>query len=183
MKTIELNTPLKDSDIERLRVGDRVLLSGVVYTARDASQRRIVEDLKKGKQPPVDLRGQVLYYSGPSPAKPGRVIGSAGPTTSARMDVYAKAMLDLGVKGFIGKGRRSKEVRKDLKACTAVYFLATAGAGALLSRYIKEAEVIGHPELGPEAIFRLRFDKFPLIVGDDMYGDDLFEREWPRWKI
>ncbi len=183
MKTVELNTPLNDDDTERLRVGDRVLLSGAVYTARDASQRRIVEDLKKGKKPPVDLNGQVLYYSGPSPASPGRVIGSAGPTTSARMDVYARTMLELGTKGFIGKGRRSKDVRKDLKAYKAVYFLATAGAGALLSKYITHAAVIGHPELGPEAVFELKFEKFPLIVGDDIYGDDLFEREWPRWKI
>jgi len=181
-KYIELTTPLVDKDVEQLRVGDRVLLSGIVYTARDASQRHIVEDLEAGKELPADLKGQVLYYTGPSPAGPGRVIGSAGPTTSARMDVYVRTMLELGVKGFIGKGRRSMDVRDDLKTYKAVYFLATAGAGALLSRHITAAKVIGYPELGPEAVYELQLDRFPLIVGDDTYGDDMFEREWPRWK-
>lgn len=181
-KYIELKTPLSDEDVAKLKVGDRVLLSGVVYTARDATQRHIVEDLEAGRELPADLKGQIVYYTGPSPASPGRVIGSAGPTTSARMDVYVRVMLGLGVKGFIGKGRRSIDVREDLKTCKAVYFLATAGAGALLSRHITAAKVVGYPELGPEAVYELELDRLPLIVGDDAYGDDLFEREWPRWK-
>lgn len=156
-------------------------MSGVVYTARDASHRRLLADAAAGILP-VDLTGQVLYYAGPSPAAPGRVVGSIGPTTSARMDAHTPAMLELGVKGFIGKGRRSEEVRQALMDYKAVYFLATAGVGALLSRFVVEAETVAYPDLGPEAVLRLVLNVFPAVVADDIYGGDLFEKEWARWK-
>ncbi len=182
MEIKELKTPLKEENIVSLQAGDRVTISGVVYTARDASHRKIVDSIEKGQDHPVDFTDQIVYYAGPSPATKGRVIGSIGPTTSHRMDVYTEHMLKLGVKGFIGKGRRSLEVRKALSQYKAVYFVAFAGIGALLSQHVGKAEIVGYPELGPEAIFKLTLTGFPVVVADDIHGQDLFEMEWKRWK-
>lgn len=172
--TIKLQTPLTDSDVEKLHAGDRILLSGVVYTARDAAHRRLHELLQAGKPLPIDLRGQVIYYTGPTPAKPGRVIGSAGPTTSGRMDAYTPALIAHGLKGMIGKGRRSRDILDTMKRYKAVYFGATGGAGALLARHIKKAEIAAYEDLGPEAIYRLEIEDFPVIVINDVHGGDLY---------
>ncbi len=169
-----LHTPLTNEDVTALRAGDRVLLSGVIYTGRDAAHKRLFELLQKGKPLPVDLRGQVIYYVGPTPAKPGRVIGSAGPTTSGRMDAYAPALIAHGLKGMIGKGLRTQAVRDAMMEHKAVYFGATGGAAALISRCIKKAEVVAYDDLGPEAIHRLEVEDFPLIVVDDAHGADLY---------
>lgn len=171
---IKLNTPLNESDIMQLHVGDSVLLSGVIYTGRDAAHKRLYELLRKGEQLPIDLRGQVIYYVGPTPAKPGQVIGSAGPTTSGRMDAYAPALIEHGLKGMIGKGVRSREVLDAIKRHGAVYFGATGGAGALLARCIKKAEVVAYEDLGPEAVYRLEVEDFPVVVINDAHGGDLY---------
>lgn len=171
---IKLNTPLNESDIMQLHAGDSVLLSGVIYTGRDAAHKRLYELLRKGEQLPIDLRGQVIYYVGPAPAKPGQVIGSAGPTTSGRMDAYAPALIEHGLKGMIGKGVRSREVLDAIKRHGAVYFGATGGAGALLARCIKKAEVVAYEDLGPEAVYRLEVEDFPVVVINDAHGGDLY---------
>ncbi|MBP6963450.1 MAG: Fe-S-containing hydro-lyase [Armatimonadetes bacterium] len=171
---IMLRTPLTDEDVTTLRAGDRVLLSGVIYTGRDAAHKRLFELLKEDKPLPVDLRGQVIYYVGPTPAKPGRVIGSAGPTTSGRMDAYAPALIAYGLKGMIGKGLRTQAVRDAMQEHKAVYFGATGGAAALISRRIEKAEVVAYDDLGPEAIHRLEVVDFPLVVVNDAYGGDLY---------
>jgi len=171
---IRLQTPLTDEDIVKLYAGDRILLSGVIYTGRDAAHKRLFELLQAGKPLPVDLRGQVIYYVGPTPAKPGAVIGSAGPTTSGRMDAYAPALIAHGLKGMIGKGSRSQSVLDALKKHRAVYFAATGGAGALLAQRIKKAEIIAYDDLGPEAIHRLEVEDFPVVVINDAYGGDLY---------
>jgi len=175
-KTVKLVPPLTDADVVQLEIGDRVLVSGVVYTARDAAHKRLVDLLAAGKPLPVDLQGQVLYYVGPSPARPGRVIGAAGPTTSYRMDSYTPTLLKLGLKAMIGKGKRSPEVIAAMVAHKAVYLGATGGAGALISQCIKEAQVVAFPELGPEAIHRLVVAELPTIVINDCQGRDLYER-------
>ena len=167
---------MDDETIERLTAGTRVLISGVIYTARDAAHRRLVLALDKGEGLPFDLRGQTLYYMGPSPAKPGRVIGSAGPTTSSRMDIYTPRLISAGIKVMIGKGGRSPAVREAIKKHKAVYLAATGGAGALLSKSIKQAEIIAYEDLGTEAILRLTVEDFPAIVANDIHGDDLFEQ-------
>ncbi len=172
---LRLQTPLRDEDVEALRIGQKVLLSGVVYTARDAAHRRMMDLIEAGKPLPIDIRGQVIYYVGPAPAKPGRPIGSAGPTTSYRMDVYSPKLLELGLKGMIGKGKRSKEVIEALMKYKGVYFGATGGAGALLARSVLEAEVVAYEDLGPEAIRRLVVRDLPLIVVNDVLGQDLYE--------
>ncbi len=174
MKTIKL--PLKDADIADLKAGEQVFLSGVIYTGRDAAHKRITETLDKGEKLPIDISGQVIYYVGPTPARPGQVIGSAGPTTSSRMDLYTPRLLEAGLKGMIGKGKRSPEVKEDIKKHRAVYFAASGGAGALLSKRIKKAEVVAYEDLGPEAIFRLEVEDFPVVVINDIYGNDLYER-------
>ena len=171
---IMLRTPLTDEDVTTLRAGDHVLLSGVIYTGRDAAHKRLFELLKEDKPLPVDLRGQVIYYVGPTPAKPGRVIGSAGPTTSGRMDAYAPALIAYGLKGMIGKGLRTQAVRDAMQEHKAVYFGATGGAAALISRRIEKAEVVAYDDLGPEAIHRLEVVDFPLVVVNDAYGGDLY---------
>ncbi len=171
---VRINTPLNTGTVEILHAGDRVLLSGVIYTGRDAAHKRLYDLLQEGKPLPVDLRGQVIYYVGPTPAKPGRAIGSAGPTTSGRMDAYAPALIAYGLKGMIGKGLRSQAVRDAMVEHKAVYFGATGGAAALISRCIKKAEVVAYDDLGPEAIHRLEVVDFPLIVIDDAYGGGLY---------
>jgi len=171
---IKLKTPLKDEDVEKLHVRNRVLLSGVIYTGRDAAHKRLFELIQAGKPLPIDLCGQVIYYVGPTPAKPGQVIGSAGPTTSGRMDAYAPALIAHGLKGMIGKGVRNEAVRDAMKQHKAVYFGATGGAGALLAQRIKKAEVVAYEDLGPEAIYRLEIADFPVIVINDCHGGDLY---------
>ena len=163
-----------------LPVGTRVLLSGVVYTARDAAHKRIVEALDSGSPLPFDLKGQVIYYAGPCPPAPGQVIGSLGPTTSGRMDPYAPRLLAAGLGGMIGKGRRNREVLESVAKYRAVYFVTIGGAGALLSRTVKKADLWAYGDLGPEAVYRLEIVGFPAIVGMDSLGNDIYERRNER---
>ncbi|ACI20479.1 MULTISPECIES: Fe-S-containing hydro-lyase [Thermodesulfovibrio] len=171
---IKIETPLTDEVIEQLKAGDLVLINGYVYTARDAAHKRLVELINNNTPLPFDLKGQIIYYVGPTPAPPGKAIGSAGPTTSSRMDSYTPLLLSLGIKGMIGKGQRSEEVVKAIKKYKAVYFLATGGAGALLSRHIVSAEEIAFPELGTESIKKLLLKDFPAIVAIDCHGGNIF---------
>lgn len=175
-----ITTPLTDEAVAGLKAGDSVRISGVVYTVRDASSRRLQDDIRAGTAP-FELPGSLVFYMGPTPARPGRVIGAGGPTTSARMDSYVPELVSHGVKGFMGKGRRSPDTRAAMAANGAVYLAAIGGIGALLSRHIGEATVAAYPELGPEAVYRLVLDDFPAVVADDIYGSDLFEQEWPKW--
>jgi fumarate hydratase subunit beta len=175
-KTVHLTAPLTDQDVLQLDIGDTVLISGVIYTARDAAHKRLVDMLAKGEPLPMDVAGQIMYYVGPSPARPGRVIGAAGPTTSYRMDSYAPTLIKLGLKAMIGKGKRSPEVIEALKTHKAVYLGGTGGAGALIAQRIKTAEVIAFPDLGPEAVHRLEVENFPTIVINDCQGRDLYEQ-------
>lgn len=174
-ETIKLTTPLSESDVGKLKIGDNVLLDGIIYTARDTAHKRLVELLKAGKELPFDPRGQVIYYVGPAPARPGKVIGPAGPTTSYRMDPYTPILLEHGLKGMIGKGNRGEEVIEAMKKYKAVYFAAVGGAAALIARSIKKAEVVAYEDLGAEAILRLEVQDFPVIVVNDIYGNDLYE--------
>lgn len=175
MEIKRITTPLSLDAIEILRAGDKVLLSGFIYTARDAAHKRMIETLAKGERLPFDIVDQVIYYCGPTPAAPGRVIGACGPTTSSRMDAYAPTLLALGLKGMIGKGKRSEAVKDALRRYRAVYFGATGGAGALLSRSIVSAEPVAYEDLGPEAIVKLGVKDMPLFVINDIYGGDLYE--------
>ncbi len=170
-----LTTPFNDEDVCKLKAGDSVLISGVIYTARDAAHKKMAELIEKGKALPLDLKGQVIYYVGPTPARPGQVIGSAGPTTSGRMDLYTPLMLKQGMKACIGKGMRSAAVREALKEHRAIYLAAVGGAGALLSKRVVKSEVVAYPELGAEAIHRLVVKDFPATVINDIYGNDLYE--------
>lgn len=174
-EAIRLKTPLADADVEKLKAGDKVLLNGVIYTGRDAAHKRLYDLLLEGKPLPIEVKGQVIYYVGPAPAKPGQVIGSAGPTTSGRMDAYSPKLIEIGLKGMIGKGMRKKEVVEAMKKYKAVYFAATGGAGALLAKAIKKAQVVAYDDLGPEAINRLEVEDFPVIVVNDTKGNDLYE--------
>ncbi len=176
MSAIKIKAPITDdSVIESLKAGDLVLISGVIYTARDAAHKRIVEALDRGEKPPIELKGQIIYYAGPAPAKPGRPIGSVGPTTSYRMDPYAPRLLAEGLKGMIGKGSRSKEVIEAIKKYKGVYFGAVGGAAAYLARCVKEAQVVAYEDLGPEAIRMLVVEDFPAFVVNDIYGNDLYQ--------
>lgn len=173
---IRLTPPLTDEVVESLRAGDRATITGVIYTARDAAHQRLVELLERGMPLPMDLSGQIIYYTGPTPAPAGRPIGSAGPTTASRMDPYAPRLLAVGLKAMIGKGARGPEVREALRKHRAVYLTATPGAGALLSRHITAAEVVAYPDLGTEAIHRLEVQDFPVIVANDCHGGDIYEQ-------
>lgn len=175
MTRVRLTTPLSGEITTNLRIGQQVLINGVIYTARDAAHKRLVELLDQGKELPIELEGQIIYYVGPSPAPPGRVIGSAGPTTAGRMDAYAPRLIERGLKGMIGKGARSAAVVEAMKKHGAVYFAAIGGAAALISRCIVESEVVAYPDLGPEAIHRLVVKDFPAIVVNDAYGGDLYQ--------
>ena len=170
-----ITTPLTAEKTRELRAGDTVLISGVIYTGRDAAHKRLVELVQEGKELPVDLKDQIIYYVGPAPAKPGQAIGSAGPTTSYRMDAYAPTLLDLGLKGMLGKGKRSEEVVNSMIKNKAVYFGAIGGAGALLSKCIKKAEVVCYEDLGAEAIRRLEVENLPATVIIDSLGNNLYE--------
>ena len=180
---IELLTPLSRKDTEELKVGDKVLLNGIIYTARDVAHKRLVETIRRGDELPFNPDGQVIYYVGPAPARPGRVIGSAGPTTSSRMDPYAIYLMEAGVKGMIGKGSRGQKVKKAIKKYKAVYFAAIGGAAALLSQHIKKAEVIAYEDLGTEAIRRLEVEDFPLLVVNDTSGGDLYQEGVRRYTM
>jgi len=175
----KMTLPLTDKDIMSLKSGDKVLLTGVLYTARDAAHKRLTVDIKK---PPIPLKGQTLYYCGPTPAMPGRPIGSAGPTTSSRMDTFTGQLLKAGIKAMIGKGQRSKETRELMKKHKVVYFAATGGAGALLAKHIKSAKIAAYPDLGPEAIYELKVVDFPVIVANDVKGHDIFEEGVKKFK-
>lgn len=175
MTRLHLITPLNEEVVANLRIGQQVLISGVIYTGRDAAHKRLIELLDQGKPLPIELDGQIIYYVGPSPAPPGRVIGSAGPTTAGRMDAYAPRLLQKGLKGMIGKGARSQVVIEAMKKHGAVYFGAIGGAAALISKCIVQAEVVAYPELGPEAIYKLHIKDFPAIVVNDSFGGDLYE--------
>ncbi len=166
-----------------MRAGDQVRLNGIIYAARDAAHKRLVEALDRGGKPPFEIEGQTIYYMGPSPARPGKVIGSAGPTTSGRMDAYAPRLMAIGLKGMIGKGARSQEVKDAMRRYKAVYFAAIGGAGALISKSIKKAEVIAYDDLGAEALRRLEVEDFPATVINDIYGGDLYEEGKAKYSI
>jgi len=171
----EVTPPLSDADVLSLKAGDRVRISGVLYTARDAAHARLFPLVEQGKPLPIEVRGQIIYYTGPSPARPGAVVGSIGPTTGGRMDKFTPALLELGLKGTIGKGARSQAVKDALRRHTAVYFGAIGGAGAVLSQFVKALEVVAYEDLGTEAIRRLEVEGFPAIVVNDCHGGDLYE--------
>ncbi len=170
-----INAPLDKNMAGKLRAGDYVWINGTIYTARDAAHKRMQEALEAGEDLPVDWKGNVIYYMGPSPARAGRVIGSAGPTTSSRMDPYAPRLLDMGLAGMIGKGKRSSAVLDAIVRNGAVYFAAVGGAGALLSRQIRKADVVAYGDLGTEAIHKLEVEEFPVIVVIDSQGNNLYE--------
>jgi len=177
-----LATPLARAEIERLHAGDEVLLSGVIYTARDAAHERLTRLLAAGDPLPVDLGGEIIYYCGPTPARPGRPIGSAGPTTASRMDPYTPALLEHGVRGMIGKGRRSAAVKDAIRRFGAVYFAAVEGTAALLGRCVRSAEVVAFPDLGAEAVYRLVVERFPVVVANDCHGGDVYEDGRARFR-
>jgi fumarate hydratase subunit beta len=171
----DLTTPLTDADVVALKAGDRVRISGVLYTARDAAHGRLLPLIERGETLPIDVAGAIVYYTGPSPARPGDVVGSIGPTTASRMDRYTPALLALGLKGTIGKGYRGQAVKDALREHRAVYFGAIGGAGAVLSRFVKQLEVVAYEDLGTEAIRRLVVEGFPAIVINDCHGGDLYQ--------
>lgn len=174
---IKLITPLTEEKIINLKAGDRVLLSGTIYTARDAAHKRLIDLIDKNQELPFDIENQTIYYAGPSPAKPGKIIGSAGPTTSYRMDPYAPRLLDLGLKAMIGKGLRNREVIDSMKKNKAVYFGAIGGAAALISQSIVNAEIIAYEDLQSEAIRKLKIQDMPVIVVIDCNGNNLYDRK------
>lgn len=174
MKAIDL--PLSDQTVAQLKAGEEVVLNGVVYTARDAAHRRFAALIEQGKPLPVDLKGQTIFYAGPTPAPPGRIIGSIGPTTSRRMDRFTSLLLVQGLKGMIGKGDRSEEIRQAIAQAKAVYLVATGGAAAYLSQFVTNAKVAAFEDLGPEAIYRLELADFPAVVGIDSTGRSIFNR-------
>lgn len=181
-ESIKIKTPLSDEDVQNLKTGDSILITGKIYTARDAAHKRLIDLIEKGEPLPLDLKGQIMYYVGPAPAKPGYVIGPAGPTTSGRCDSYTPALLALGLKGMIGKGVRSKEVREAMEKHKAVYLAATGGAAALISKNIKAVKIIAYEDLGPEAIRELEVEDFPVIVANDAHGGDLYEEGIKKYR-
>ncbi|KIM04336.1 MAG: fumarate hydratase [Sulfurovum sp. AS07-7] len=182
-KTYYLSTPLTSEDTKQLRSGDIVYLSGVIYTARDAAHKRLVELLESGAKFPFPIEGSIVYFVGPTPPKPNEPIGSAGPTTSYRMDSYSPTMLKFGSKGMIGKGKRNADVINACKEYDGIYFGATGGAGALLGKRIKSAEIIAYPELGPEAVRRLEVENFPVTVINDTYGADYYQMGREQYEV
>jgi len=179
----KITTPLTDEVIEQLHAGDDVQITGTIYVGRDSAHKRMIAALDAGEELPLAPQGQIIYYMGPSPARPGRPIGAAGPTTSYRMDPYAPRMLEQGLKGMIGKGNRGPEVREALKKHKAIYFAAIGGAAALIADSIKEAEVIAYEDLGAEALRKLRVEDFPAIVVNDMYGGDAYEQGKAKYRL
>ncbi len=179
---MEIKTPLTKEKVRELKAGDIVKITGYIFAARDAAHKRMTEAVQKGEKLPFDPEDQIIYYVGPTPAKPGEVIGSAGPTTSGRMDAYAPKMMELGLTGMIGKGKRSIDVKEAMKKHGAVYFAATGGAAALISSHIKEAEIIAYEDLGTEAVRRLYIEDFPAVVVIDSFGNDLYETEKLKYR-
>jgi fumarate hydratase subunit beta len=182
MTPTALTAPLRPDEIQRLRAGDEVFLSGVIYTARDAAHERLAGLIDRGEPLPVDLAGQVIYYCGPTPARPGRPIGSAGPTTASRMDAFTPMLIERGVRGMIGKGRRSPAVKAAICSFGAVYFAAVEGTAALLGRRVQTAEVVAFPDLGAEAIYRLTVERFPVVVANDCHGGDIYEEGRAKYR-
>lgn len=182
-KTYNFTTPLSEDEVRELKAGDIVNFTGVIYTARDAAHKRIVDLLADGKELPFDLNGAVIYFVGPTPPKPGEPIGSAGPTTSYRMDSYSPILIKHGLRGMIGKGKRNQEVKDACVEHGAIYFGATGGAGALLGKKIKSSEVIAYPELGPEAIRKIEVENFPVTVINDTYGADLYQQGREQYEV
>ncbi len=181
MKEKKIKLPLQEEEIKDLKRGDRLLLSGTLYTARDAAHKRLLEALDRGEELPFRIKDQVIYYVGPTPPPPGKVIGSAGPTTSSRMDSLTLPLLERGLKGMIGKGGRSEEVKRALQKHGALYLAAVGGAGAFLSKKIKSARVVAYEDLGPEAIYQLEVEDFPVVVINDIHGGDLYEEGRARY--
>ena len=181
-KIIKITTPLDTEKIVKLRTGDFVNITGNIYAARDAAHKRFFELIEKGKKLPINLKGQIIFYAGPTPAKPGYPCGSIGPTTSYRMDTYTPELLERGVKGMIGKGMRSKEVMESIKKNKAIYFAAIGGAAALIAKSVKKSEVIAYEDLGAEAVFRFYVEDFPAIVVVDSAGNNLYETEPPKYR-
>lgn len=179
---ISITSPLDDKTIANLKAGDNVLISGIIYVGRDSAHKKIIEALDKGDKLPFDIKSQTIYYMGPSPAKPGQVIGSAGPTTSGRMDAYSPRLIKEGLRVMIGKGSRTKEVKEAIKQYKGLYLAAIGGAGALISKSIKKSEIVAYPELGAEAILKLEVQDFPATVINDMYGGDLYEEGKAKFK-
>jgi len=179
---MNITSPISAQVIEELTVGTSVLISGVIYTARDAAHQRLIQALDNGEELPFELEGQTIYYMGPSPAPPGKVIGAAGPTTSRRMDAYTPRLLAAGIKAMIGKGSRSDEVKKAIKQYKAVYLATTGGAGALLAKSVRQIEPVAYEDLGPEAVMRLTVENFPAVVANDSYGGDLAEQARAEYK-
>ncbi|HCL90592.1 MAG TPA: Fe-S-containing hydro-lyase [Candidatus Atribacteria bacterium] len=180
-EAIKITTPLYEEKVIQLKAGDLVSITGYIYAARDVAHRRIFEIINKGKKLPIQIKGQIIFYAGPTPAKPGYPCGSVGPTTSYRMDPYTPPLLDKGLKGMIGKGLRSKEVIESIKKNKAIYFATIGGAAALISKSIKESEVVFYEDLGTEAIYRFYVEKFPAIVVIDSDGRNLYEIEPPKY--
>lgn len=183
MKILHIKSPVDSETINELRSGDQVFVTGVVYVARDAAHKRLIESLDQGKPPPFEIRGQTIYYMGPSPARPGQIIGSAGPTTSGRMDPYSPRLMAEGLKVMIGKGMRSQAVKDAMRQYRAVYLAGIGGAGALISKSINKSEVIAYEDLVPEAVLRLEVEDFPAIVINDVYGGDLYEEGKAKYQI
>jgi fumarate hydratase subunit beta len=179
----QIITPLNEETIQNLKIGDSVLISGIIYTGRDSAHKRLIETLDQGNGLPIDIQGQIIYYAGPAPAKPGRPIGSIGPTTSYRMDPFAPRLIALGLKGMIGKGNRSEEVKRALVQYKAVYFGAIGGAAALMAKSVQKAEVFAYEDLGPEAIRRLEVENFPAVVVNDCHGGDLYQEGMAKYQI
>jgi fumarate hydratase subunit beta len=179
---VRVTLPLTDEDVAQLKIGDHVRISGTIYTARDAAHDRLIRALDAGEPLPLDLRGQLIYYTGPTPARPGRVIGAMGPTTAMRMDPFTPRLLEAGLKATMGKGNRGPEVRKALKRHRAVYFAAVGGAGALLSQFIRKVEVIAYEDLGTESLKRIEVSDFPAVVMDDCEGRDLLDEGRRQWR-
>jgi len=183
MKVVNIKTPLDEKTVESLEAGDQVFITGVIYSARDSAHKRLVEALDKKEKLPLDIKNQIIYYMGPAPAKPGYATGSAGPTTSGRMDPYSPRLMAEGLKGMIGKGNRTQAVKDAMKKYKSVYFAAIGGAGALISKSIKKSEVIAYDDLGAEAIRRLEVEKFPATVINDVRGGDLYEQGKAKYQI
>ena len=182
VERVDLETPLELEELEPLRSGDVVLLHGVLYTARDAAHARIKEAVENGGPLPFDPEGQVVYFTGPAPARPGSPLGPAGPTTASRMDPYSPYLIERGLKGMVGKGARSEEVRRAMREHGCVYFGAVEGTAALLADRVKRAEVVAYEDLGPEAVHRLVVEEFPVVVIDDLHGGDLYSEGRERWR-
>ena len=182
MGEIKVGTPLSDEVVNRLRSGDKVLINGIIYTGRDAAHKRLIDLIDRGEALPFDVRGQIIYFVGPTPARPGRPVGSAGPTTSYRMDAYSPKLVEKGLKGMIGKGARSQEVIDAMVKHKCVYMAAVGGAGALISKCIKSSKIIAYEDLGPEAVREMEVEDLPVIVVNDTIGNDLYQEGVEKYR-